>query len=118
MSRVSGCSRSNSSRALSGQPLSGGFCSGALANPRRRPLNSWREHTYGASRMIRVLVVAVALLAAAPAGAQTASAVEQQIRDAEQKYNAAYAANDLPTYFSYLAPDFGQWLPSGRTDQP
>jgi ketosteroid isomerase-like protein len=28
------------------------------------------------------------------------------------------AAPAQPTYFSYLAPDFMQWLPSGRTDKP
>jgi len=27
--------------------------------------------------------------------------------------NAAYAANDLPTYFGYHADDFTQWLPEG-----
>ena len=32
--------------------------------------------------------------------------------------NAAYAANDLPTYFSYYSKDFTQWLPEGRTDLP
>jgi ketosteroid isomerase-like protein len=41
---------------------------------------------------------------------------EQQIREIEEKVNAAYAANDLPTYFSYYAADFSQWLPEGRTD--
>ena len=65
--------------------------------------------------MIRAFVLTVTLLAAIPAAAQ--SAVEQQIRDVEQQYNAAYAANDLPKYFSFLADDFGQWLPSGRTDK-
>ena len=67
--------------------------------------------------MIRSFVWLVAFLAAVPAAAQSPAALEQQIRDLEQKYNAAYAANDLPTYFSYLADDFGQWLPSGRTDK-
>lgn len=68
--------------------------------------------------MKRILgVVLVAMLAAPNMSAQTASAVEQEIREFEQKYNGAYAANDLPTYFAYLAPDFSQWLPSGRTDK-
>ena len=67
--------------------------------------------------MIRVVVCWLILLMALPAAAQSPMAVEQQIRELEQKYNAAYAANDLPTYFSYLADDFGQWLPSGRTDK-
>jgi ketosteroid isomerase-like protein len=43
---------------------------------------------------------------------------EQQIRDLEEKINGAYAANDLPVYFSYYAADFSQWLPDGRTDLP
>jgi len=42
--------------------------------------------------------------------------VEDQIRELEEKINASYAANDLPSYFSYYAPDFSQWLPEGRTD--
>jgi len=42
----------------------------------------------------------------------------QQIADLEEKINGAYAANDLPAYFSYYAPDFSQWLPEGRTDLP
>jgi len=41
---------------------------------------------------------------------------EQQIRELEEKFNGAYAANDLPAYFSYYASDLSQWLPEGRTD--
>ena len=67
--------------------------------------------------MIRAWIGCLALLIAVPAAAQSAAGVEQQIRDLEQKYNAAYAANDLPAYFGYLATDFSQWLPSGRTDK-
>ena len=67
--------------------------------------------------MIRAVVCWLVLLVALPAAAQSPAAIEPQIRELEQKYNAAYAANDLPTYFSYLADDFGQWLPSGRTDK-
>jgi hypothetical protein len=43
---------------------------------------------------------------------------EQEIRELEDKINGAYAANDLPAYFSYYATDFTQWLPEGRTDLP
>lgn len=64
--------------------------------------------------MLLIGSLVLALQVAAPRPATTA---EQEIRDFEQKYNGAYAANDLPTYFSYLAPDFVQWLPSGRTDK-
>jgi ketosteroid isomerase-like protein len=43
-------------------------------------------------------------------------AVEKEIRTLEDTMNDAYARNDLPTYFSYYATDFVQWLPEGRTD--
>jgi len=43
---------------------------------------------------------------------------EREIRDLEEKMNAAYAANDLPAYFAYYSDDFTQWLPDGRTDLP
>jgi len=46
------------------------------------------------------------------------SQTEREIRDLEVKMNAAYAANDLPTYFAYYSDDFTQWLPEGRTDLP
>lgn len=65
--------------------------------------------------MISSLLLLATLAAGAQAPAQSA-AVEQEIRELETKYNAAYAANDLPAYFSYLAPDFVQWLGTGRTD--
>ncbi|MFN8062822.1 MAG: nuclear transport factor 2 family protein [Vicinamibacterales bacterium] len=62
-----------------------------------------------------VMVMMVALGGWSVAG-RAQSGVEQEIRQLEADYNAAYARNDLPAYFSYLAPDFMQWLPSGRTD--
>ena len=46
------------------------------------------------------------------------STTEKEIVDLENKMNAIYAANDLPNYFAYYAPDFTQWLPEGRTDLP
>jgi ketosteroid isomerase-like protein len=48
--------------------------------------------------------------------AATQGKPEQEIGDLERKVNAAYAANDLPTYFASYAPDCTQWLPEGRTD--
>jgi ketosteroid isomerase-like protein len=51
-------------------------------------------------------------LAAQPKG------TEDEIRELETQVNAAYAANDLPKYFSYYAADFTQWLPEGRTNLP
>ena len=51
-------------------------------------------------------------LSAAPRPAS----VEDQVRDLEQRANAAYEANDLPKYFSFYAQDFTQFLPEGRSD--
>jgi len=44
------------------------------------------------------------------------ASVEDEVRDFEQRANAAYEANDLPKYFSFYASDFSQFLPEGRTD--
>ena len=41
---------------------------------------------------------------------------EQEVREFEQRANAAYEANDLAKYFSFYADDFSQYLPEGRTD--
>ncbi len=65
---------------------------------------------------MRIFLMLLTLLSLAPAQSAPATA-EQEVRAFEQQYNAAYAANDLPAYFGYLAPDFIQWLPSGRTDK-
>jgi ketosteroid isomerase-like protein len=68
---------------------------------------------------LRIFTGAVLLLVlgvAERAAIAQSTGVEQQIRELEQKMNDAYGRNDLPTYFSYYAPDFVQWLPEGRTD--
>jgi hypothetical protein len=44
------------------------------------------------------------------------ASVEDEIKDFEQRANAAYEANDQAKYFSFYAPDFSQFLPEGRTD--
>ena len=44
------------------------------------------------------------------------ASVEDEIKNVEQRANAAYEANDLPKYFSFYAQDFSQFLPEGRTD--
>ncbi len=51
----------------------------------------------------------LAFLAAAPA-----AAVEQEVRDTEAKWNAAYAANDMPAYWSYYDDAATLWLAEGR----
>jgi ketosteroid isomerase-like protein len=66
---------------------------------------------------LATLAVFAAALSTTPLLAQQ-SDIQKEIQDLEDKANAAYAANDLPAYFSYYAPDFTQWLPEGRTDLP
>jgi ketosteroid isomerase-like protein len=58
-----------------------------------------------------ILLTAVLLICAA-------ASPEQQVRDAEKAINDAYAANDLPTYFSYYAPDLRALYPEGPTNLP
>ncbi|MDR3510045.1 MAG: nuclear transport factor 2 family protein, partial [Caulobacteraceae bacterium] len=70
--------------------------------------------------MIHLRVVGVALLAAAlgsPAGAAPVSA-EMQVRQLEKAVNAAYAANDLPTYFAFYADDLRALFAEGPTTLP
>jgi ketosteroid isomerase-like protein len=66
---------------------------------------------------VGLLLAAASLILISSAAAQQ-SQTEKDILDLEAKMNAAYAANDLPAYFAYYAPDFTQWLPEGRTDLP
>ena len=63
---------------------------------------------------VLILIVPIAFLAlqAKPSPAS----VEDEIKDFEQRANAAYEANDLAKYFSFYAADFSQFLPQGRTD--
>jgi ketosteroid isomerase-like protein len=63
------------------------------------------------------MIMASSALILAKSYAQPASA-EQEVRDFEQRANAAYEANDLAKYFSFYADDFTQYLPEGRTDLP
>lgn len=42
---------------------------------------------------------------------------EDEVREVEQRVNAAYEANDLAKYFSFYAADFSQFLPEGRSDR-
>ncbi len=70
--------------------------------------------------MIRFRMGASALLAAVlilPACARQPSP-EFQIRQLENSVNAAYAANDLPTYFSFYADDLRALFPDGPTTLP
>ena len=64
-----------------------------------------------------ILFVGVLVLLQTKASSGSASA-EQEVREMEQRVNAAYEANDLPKYFSFYADDFTQYLPEGRTDLP
>lgn len=61
------------------------------------------------------VTVAVSALLLSKSHARAASP-ELELRDLEQRVNAAYEANDLPKYFSFYADDFTQYLPEGRSD--
>ncbi len=65
------------------------------------------------SALILLMPMACVALRAKP---RPAASVEQEIKDVEQRANAAYEANDLAKYFSFYASDFSQFLPEGRTD--
>jgi ketosteroid isomerase-like protein len=71
---------------------------------------------YMRGKILLIAVMALLLGVASRPVFSQASKVEQEIRTLEQKMNDAYGRNDLPSYFSYYAPDFVQWLPEGRTD--
>jgi ketosteroid isomerase-like protein len=55
-------------------------------------------------QILAALLVVVSLAVTIPCVAQQ-SPIEKEIRDLEDKMNAAYAANDLPVYFAYYADD-------------
>jgi ketosteroid isomerase-like protein len=69
------------------------------------------------TKMVLALAAALVFLLL-PSGVKTQNNAEKEVRDLEQKMNAAYAANDLPTYFAYYSKDRTQWLPDGRMDLP
>jgi ketosteroid isomerase-like protein len=70
------------------------------------------------TKIILVAFIALAGALFASRAKTPAGNAEQEIRELEDRINAAYAANDLGTYFSFYADDFTQWLPEGRTDLP
>lgn len=66
--------------------------------------------------MISALLLIVPITYLALQAKPRPASVEDEIKDVEQRANAAYEANDLPKYFSFYAADFSQFLPEGRTD--
>ena len=65
------------------------------------------------SALILLMPIAYVAVRAKP---RPAASVEEEIKDVEQRANAAYEANDLAKYFSFYASDFSQFLPEGRID--
>jgi ketosteroid isomerase-like protein len=63
------------------------------------------------------MLLAIALLVAAASPAPP-TAAEREVRDIVLRAGAAYAANDLKTYFSFYDQGLTQWWPSGRMDLP
>jgi ketosteroid isomerase-like protein len=69
--------------------------------------------------MIQFRAVGLALAGAAFASAACAApGPAEQIRRLEGEVNAAYAANDLPTYFTFYADDLRALFPDGPTTLP
>lgn len=71
-------------------------------------------------RVAGLRVLGLALVVAAvdsPAGAAPTSA-EAQVRELETAVNIAYAANDLPTYFTFYADDLRAMYAEGPTTLP
>jgi ketosteroid isomerase-like protein len=66
------------------------------------------------SRALGLLALSVVMAATPALGAPPANA-EQEIGALEKSFNAAYAVNDLPKYFSYYADDLVAIFPDGRT---
>ena len=75
--------------------------------PGDRIMMSWKI-----AGLALLTVLATTSAAAAPAS------TEARIRALEAKVNTAYAANDLPTYFTYYADDLRALFPEGPTTLP
>jgi ketosteroid isomerase-like protein len=67
---------------------------------------------FAVAAMFLIVPVALVAIHARP----RPSPVEDEVREFEQRANAAYEANDLPKYFSFYATDFSQFLPEGRSN--
>jgi ketosteroid isomerase-like protein len=67
---------------------------------------------FAVAALLLIVPVAVVAISARP----RPSSVQDEVREFEQRANAAYEANDLPKYFSFYATDFSQFLPEGRSD--
>lgn len=70
------------------------------------------------NRWTVTLVLTLSMLAAQQWAMAEPNETEREVRELEQKVNAAYQANDLALYFSFYAPNLSQWFPEGRTDLP
>ncbi len=51
---------------------------------------------------------------AAPLAAEDRARVEQEVRDAEKRFNESYQANDMETYWAFYADDLVQFFDTGR----
>ena len=67
---------------------------------------------FSVAALFLIVPVAFVVISARP----RPSSVEDEVREFEQRANAAYEANDLPKYFSFYATDFSQFLPEGRSN--
>ena len=68
--------------------------------------------------MKAVVLTGAALAILATPALASRSSVEVEIRRLEDAVNSAYAANDLPRYFSYYTKDLRALYPEGPTTLP
>ncbi len=66
----------------------------------------------------RIVGAALLGMACLLSGCVSPPQTETEIRALEDKVNAAYAANDLPTYFAFYADDLRALFPDGPTTLP
>ncbi len=67
---------------------------------------------------LRGAYLVLAMVAVASPTSATPAAVADEIGRLEKDINAAYAANDLPTYFAFYADDLRALFPEGPTTLP
>ena len=63
-------------------------------------------------------IALLSLVLAAPASAPDLKKAEAEVTDAEKRFNAAYLANDLASYFAFYDPSLTMWLGEDRVTLP
>jgi ketosteroid isomerase-like protein len=75
------------------------------------------RHLWRRQHLVPWLTVVVVLVASGAWAQATATAAEQEIREAVKQYVAGYASNTVEGYFKHYAPDVTMWWPNGLRQQ-